>query len=336
MTRPLTPVGKPGTVAAGGSPVTPAATLRPRQKATNEQIIDAYRDTGSVWAAGKRLGMAGQSVHERLRAIGYPLASQNWTPAEVGELRNLVGQATIAEIAHRLGRPYNGVACKISELGIGVRFGNNRKVKVQRGAGYDKSRLTRYAKQIEATGVTVRQFARTNGLGVEMLCRAFEQRLPEWWDAYKRTAVGIDEKQCAYCHKMFVPGSGKQTYCTRQCAAARRSDESYFGGRRRETIGLAERTCQLCGRQDIKGLSSHHVIGKENDPDNDFLIALCPGCHQIVTILSGRASEFLASPEGWEALIQLCLLRKHGGSVAGIYASVDIELLDTDDIEALA
>ncbi len=36
------------------------------KKATDSQIISAYKKTGNVWDAGKSLGMAGQSVYERL------------------------------------------------------------------------------------------------------------------------------------------------------------------------------------------------------------------------------------------------------------------------------
>lgn len=39
-------------------------------KATNDQIVKAYRELGSVWLVGDRLGMCGQSVHERLQKIG--------------------------------------------------------------------------------------------------------------------------------------------------------------------------------------------------------------------------------------------------------------------------
>jgi len=56
----------------------------------------------------------------------------------------------------------------------------------------------------------------------------------------------------------------------------------YFGGNRLNTIGLISKTCQLCMRKVEKGLSSHHIIGKEKDPENQYLIALCSGCHKLV------------------------------------------------------
>jgi 5-methylcytosine-specific restriction endonuclease McrA len=302
--------------------------VRPGQKATNEEIIAAYRETGSVWRAAERLGMGGQSVHERLVALRYPLASRKWDEDEIKQLRLLVQHMPLSEIARRLGRPYAGVAGKVSELGIGSNFGNRGAKKIPRGQGYDKQSLRRYAKEIDTARLTVHAYARHHKLGVESLCRAFETRLPEWWAAYREAHPGLPVKECEYCRQEFIPSNVRQRFCSRKCGADRRSDLSYFGGRRKHTIGLAEGICQLCGRQDHVGLSSHHILGKENDPENDYLIALCRGCHKIVTLVSART--FVDSPAKWEALISLCLMRSKGKPGA-YYTCVEIEF--TDDLD---
>jgi hypothetical protein len=280
------------------------------KKATNEQIIAAYKETGSVWRAAERLGMGGQTVHERLVALKYPIVSRKWDDDELQKLRSLVDHMPISQIAHRLGRPYSGVAGKISELGIGSRAGNRGRRKIPRGEGYDKHSLQKYAKQIDAADITVHAFARHHNLTVEALCRAFEVRLPEWWAIYREKHAELPVKRCEYCTEPFIPGNARQQYCSRKCGSDRRSDLSYFGGKRRNTIGLAEGICQLCGRHEAVGLSSHHIIGKQNDPENDYLVALCRGCHQIVTLIAGRA--FVDDPAVWEALIALCLMRSKG------------------------
>jgi len=145
-----------------------------RLRATNEEIIEAYRRTGSVWRTGKELGIAGQSVHERLRVLGYPMFGRKWTDDEIDELRSLVGHMTLGEIGHRLGRPYSGVAGKISELGLAGRS-YRRPTKIPRGAGYDKASLARYIKQLEESGDPITKFARRNGLGIEPLIGALER-----------------------------------------------------------------------------------------------------------------------------------------------------------------
>jgi hypothetical protein len=87
-------------------------------------------------------------------------------------------------------------------------------------------------------------------------------------------------------------------------------------------------------------LSSHHVIGKQNDPNNEYLIALCSGCHQVVGSLAGRT--FVDEEQGWENLVSLVLMRRladrnRAGQTAfvGVHAAVDVEWLSREDAEIL-
>lgn len=296
-----------------------------KSRYTTEEIIKAYMDSGSVWKAAKVLGLSGQTVHERLRLVGYKLANAQWSDDEIEELKLLSQSMTISQIASKLGRPYNGIALKISRLGIGNRFGNRGSKKPKRTENYFKYNIEQYIKEIDESQLSLSQFAKQNNLDKESLARNFQAFFPDWWDAYAQANAVKDKTNCPYCETEFWPLSHKQIYCTRKCASDARIDNGYFGGRRRETIGLAERICQLCGRKDVKGLSSHHMIGKENDPENEHLVALCPGCHNLVTLLGGR--NFAATPDVWEGLIQLVIIRKNGAdpSFRGVYCSVEIE-----------
>jgi hypothetical protein len=302
---------------------------------SNEELIEAYKSTGSVWQAAKKLGLAGQTVHERLQSIGYQLATRHWTPEEEAELEALAGEMTITQIASRLGRPYNGIAMKISRLGLGVRYGNNQPKKPKRLTLYSKQNLLKYIKEIDEQNTKLTKYSKSNGLEVEQLTQSLQAHHAEWWQEYAQTHAVKPLTNCPYCEQDFWPQSGKQIYCSRKCGSDARTDHSYFGGKRRSTIGLAERVCQLCARKDVKGLSSHHMIGKENDPNNEMLIALCPGCHNLVTLLGGRA--FLGTTEVWEGLIQLALIRKHGANkdFIGVSVSVDIDYLTAEDVEGL-
>lgn len=298
---------------------------------SNQEIVDAYIKTGSVWKAGKLLGLAGQTVHERLKALGHKLPGSEWTDEEVAELTDLANKMTIAQIANRLGRPYNGVALKISRLGLGERYGNKQKKKIPRTGEYTKEKVLGYVKELSSSGEKVTKFSRQNGLATEALVTAIQKFAPEWYADYcERNAVKPKTK-CPYCEAEFWPLSHKQIYCTRDCAEKARVDNSYFGGRRRETIGLLEGICQLCGQHTPKGLSSHHMLGKENDPDNEHLIALCSGCHNIVTILGGR--RFVATEEAWEVLMQLVIIRKNGHdpNFRGVFTSVSIDMITADN-----
>lgn len=294
---------------------------------SNQEIIDAYLKTGSVWKAGKLIGIAGQTVYERLKALGHRLPGSEWTDEEVKELTALANQMTIAQIANRLGRPYNGVALKISRLGLGQRFGNKQSKKIPRTGEYTKAKITEYIAQIDQQNLKVTKFAHMNSLKIESLVNAIQRFQPEWYENYCERNAVKPKTPCPYCEQMFWPLNAKQIYCNRQCAEKARVDNSYFGGKRRQTIGLLEGICQLCGQHTPKGLSSHHMLGKENDPDNEHLIALCSGCHNIVTILGGR--RFVATEEAWEVLMQLVITRKNGHDpdFRGVYTAVSIEMI---------
>lgn len=300
---------------------------------TSEQIIDAYKATGSVWKAGKLLGIAGQTVHKRLVLLQYPLPSSDWTPDEVAELHELVSNGVrLAEIANRLGRPYTGVALKASRTGAKSSGWGNKKP--PRGGGWDKASTLRNLKALESFDGPITRYAKSNGLSTELLVRAVQKHYPERWEAYVAAHSDMPSCEC-YCGLTFVPLSGKQKYCDRQCAQQSRADLAYFGGKRRTTVGLDTATCQCCGKHTLRGLSSHHVLGKENDPDNNLLVALCAGCHNIVTLLSSR--KFVNDPIGWESLISLCVMRHNGEKIQSgsfpntMHVIVEIDFYDVDD-----
>lgn len=297
-----------------------------------ENIVAAYRETGSVWKAGRALGISGQTVHARLRAAGWAVGNP-WTEGEVERLRELAGQTTIGHIADELGRSYAAIACKINELGVGDRFGNRIKRKLPRGAGLDKVSVKRHIKALEASKLPISKYARQQGMVPDTFIRAIEQHFPEWWVEYRNSISYLPEATCPHCTGVFYPSNSRQEFCTRRCRERHRVDQSYFGGKRKHTIGLAEGVCQICAREPKSGLSSHHVLGKENDPDNDFLVALCSGCHDVIGALGAR--DF--TNEQWEALISFAWLRRHGPefskSPVELHVCVDIDAYPPDEDE---
>lgn len=303
-------------------------------KATGEEIVCAYRETGSVWAAAKRLGMSGQGIWERLRALGHKMPGANWSKGELEELATLVGNCTIGEIASRLGRPYAGVACKISELHIGTGFGNQ--VKRKRVKGYSKRRVKKLINELESYSGSLRQFCRHHSLELDYFVKCLQRIDLQFWEDYTRRKSDLTPKSCPYCAATFYPLTKKQQTCSRRCSGLLRVDKSYFGGKRRHAIGLSEGVCQLCMTAKDR-LSAHHMLGKENDPENNFLVALCAGCHQIVSQLAGRL--FTDREEGWENLINLVMARRLAdknrntdADYVGTHVAVDIEWLTMDEV----
>jgi len=269
-------------------------------------------------------------VWERLRAIGHPLRGCRWTSDEHARLREMAGEYSITQIAHELGRPYGSVADKISVMGLsGLR--KREKIALPRGAGFDKQTTLHRIRELEKYPGSVRQYARANSIRLDPFIKAIQRHNMDWWNGYVRKNSDLPVEKCAYCGAEFYPMTKKQKTCSRRCQAHHRTDQQYFGGKRKGAIGMAEGVCQLCG-QAKKSLSAHHMRGKENDPENEALIALCAGCHRVVGILAGL--KFTDTAEGWEALINLAMILKVGNrkDLGGVHTCVDIELLTPDEV----
>lgn len=173
--------------------------------------------------------------------------------------------------------------------------------KLPLGKGYTKPEMTRAAAALRSYPGTLAEWARAEGLVPDFLYLALAK--------YEMSvAVAEDEfAECPYCTRTFVPTNASQTFCTTKCSRDARRDASYFGGNRRKTLGLLAGICQCCGTKPQKGISSHHVLGKEHDPHNEVLIAVCAGCHDLITRLSRR--RFGLVPGSWAALLTLATVR---------------------------
>lgn len=66
--------------------------------------------------------------------------------------------------------------------------------------------------------------------------------------------------------------------------------------RRQEALEAAGFRCEACGRKAEKGLHGHHRYGVKNDPEDRWVVILCPTCHDTVEGLArrrGRLTEEL-------------------------------------------
>lgn len=96
----------------------------PQMKATDAELIESYKSTNSVWETGKRFGMCGQSVHERLVKLGVKLEGNGkpWTIeddkrlAEEYELYRYFGQ--VSRLGESMGHNVYFLSRKAKELGL--------------------------------------------------------------------------------------------------------------------------------------------------------------------------------------------------------------------------
>ena len=283
---------------------------RGHKRATDEQVITAYRETGSVWKAAKSLGLAGQTVHERLQRLGIDLAHAKWTSEEDQELGHFYADPylSLAEIAKRLNRTSAAVACRAGDLGLVKARPPKR---VPRGKGYDKQSIKRHLKAIDSFDGSLTKYCRSSRLGVENFAHAAQRYFPDWWANYVRVHSDLQQIKCTYCCELFYPSNRRQQYCTRKCSSDHRRDLNYFGGKRRDAAGVLDRVCQIC-LKDIKGkIHVHHVYGKQSDTENDYLVALCSRCHMALEQICVN-TDLADNTDAWIRMISFVWLKRHG------------------------
>lgn len=229
-----------------------------------------------------------------------------WSAHDAQQLQLMLAERQpLAQIVHELDLPFADVARQaVSHQPRPA----GRARRIPRGKGYNKQTIKEHVIKLWGYQGTIPQYARANSMQPDVFIAAFQQHFPDSWRDYTAQHGLPEQHACQYCESMFYPANGNQFFCTPKCASDQRSDDHYFGGRKRNTIGLAAGVCQCCGQPRAKGLAAHHMLGKENDPDNELLIALCPGCHDLVGTLARRL--FVSDPAVWEALISLALIRR--------------------------
>lgn len=93
-------------------------------KATDAQIEMAYRELGSVWQVGKRFGMCGQSVHERLVKLGVSRKNQKINATDQAKIKNLYqngfvcGDGKLNALCEELGRTKQLVCRYAKKMGL--------------------------------------------------------------------------------------------------------------------------------------------------------------------------------------------------------------------------
>ena len=90
---------------------------------TAEQISDAYAKTGSVWAAGKLLGVSGQNFHQHMRKHGIPSNKRYITDADRDAIREYYqicprSEFDLAALASSIGRTKALVCREARAMGV--------------------------------------------------------------------------------------------------------------------------------------------------------------------------------------------------------------------------
>lgn len=112
---------------------------------SDEQLIDAYAELRSVQAVGKRLGIHGSSVHDRLSKLGKSQAPNLFTPVEEDRLRSEYWIAAetgkLADLAADMGRTKHFICRKARELGLTDQKRKKTWLAVWRYVGEESARI---------------------------------------------------------------------------------------------------------------------------------------------------------------------------------------------------
>ena len=238
----------------------------------------------------------------------WHVASLSWTVEEIKILKSLLADGLELDvIASKLNRTYIGTAHKSAAvLTIGERGGKT--LKIPRSKGLSKREICKLWEPVSCWKKTWAGFCRRHKIDAVLAAAAFDLYFPEGWPI-EASRLGLEKTACPGCAALFYHSKVKgRATCSKRCTGRLRRDSEYFNGMRMGAVGMAEGVCQICLGKPKRGLSAHHVVGKGNDPDNKLMVALCVGCHQLVTDLSLRG--FLFDSEAWVRLIRLVLMRK--------------------------
>src|SRR3990172_6546034 len=180
--------------------------------------------------------------------------------------------------------------------------------KPKKGAGLTKPRIESLRKRLTTKKTTLKKAAKEFGVPYILLTDALRYNYGvDWWEVCSLAESSVSERQCAGCGRTFCPPTKNSAVCSAKCGSRKKRDDEYFGGKRMTAVGLREGICQICW-EPKKRLAAHHVLGKENDPENKYLMAVCNGCHSLITDLSIR--KFLDNPGQVEFFLTWCLIRR--------------------------
>lgn len=161
------------------------------KKASDKQIVDTYKETKNIWEAGRRLGMHGGTVHERLRKLGVKLRNPKFTNEEFEYLRlhynEYAGQDKLKELAIKMGRTVPFLCRKARLLGLTNR--RRKRPDLSKWDSLTENEVARIFRKFQKTSLSLKRFARKNRYGANGLERVFRKYFP---DEY---AIAVEARQ---------------------------------------------------------------------------------------------------------------------------------------------
>lgn len=159
----------------------------PVKKATDAEIIAAYEEHGSVWKAAASLSMCGQSVHERLVALGKNNKMRVFTDGEKARLKEqyqaYAAAGTLQALADDMGRTKQFICRKAGELGLTDR--TRAKNYLRKYQDIPLETAAALFEKWKKSKKTLSAFAKNNGFGPNGLSSLFHYHMGPEYEAAK-------------------------------------------------------------------------------------------------------------------------------------------------------
>ena len=162
------------------------------QKATNEQLIESYKKTKSVWKTAKEFGMCGQSVHERLQKLGATNPINVFTKEDykILEERYVIyrDSGQLQTLADELGRTKQFICRKAKDLGLTDK--NSPKVSLRVWKDAPESVCRPIFEKLKKSKLSIKEFCVKHNYGQSGLEKRMKELFPKEWKTMAEAKAG--------------------------------------------------------------------------------------------------------------------------------------------------
>lgn len=158
--------------------------MRGNIKATDAQIIKAYKETGNIWKTGKKLNMCGQSIHERLKKLQINMNNPHFTEEEYEILmRRYIlyrDSGNLKELSKKMGRTKQFL-CRKAKL-IGLTDPTHKKLYGGKWKYMEEDEAGILFEMFKKSRLGLNQFCEKHKLGKNGFYSAMKTHFADEWD----------------------------------------------------------------------------------------------------------------------------------------------------------
>lgn len=153
-------------------------------RVSDEDILTAYALTGSVWKAGARLGLCGQSIHERLTKLDAIKPKRVWSHGENERLKREYAlyrnAGKLSELAADMRRTKQFICRKARDLGLTDQRASKPYARVW--TALSREQLAPIWEDFKDQSLGLRAYCEVRDYGLTGFTNAMRQHFADEWD----------------------------------------------------------------------------------------------------------------------------------------------------------